>query len=59
MDEWVDILDRIIDGYKAHIELGNLDVPKDMLYKEWSEGLNERYLVSAKLFAEYMPNMWD
>lgn len=63
MDEWVKILDQMIDGFKAHTDISEMtgydNKPKDMSYIEWQKPLLKRYKRGMKLFTKYYGSLWD
>jgi hypothetical protein len=63
MDEWVEILDQMIDGFKAAREISSLEY---YLPKDTKEENDARYaaVIARKekglaLYAEYFNSLWD
>jgi len=61
MDEWIVVLDEMIDGFKAHAELQSMDTYKfsDNNYYAWSRALEEKRNKALQLFVQYFSHLWD
>lgn len=53
-DEWCEILTKIEDGFKAHLELA-----RDFPDKDREEELKAQFEVGGELFLGYFGSLWD
>lgn len=62
MEDWVAVLDEMIEGFKAALEMSNMETydPKiHKSYKEWEDPLRVKYERGMDLFREYYLTLWD
>lgn len=59
-DEWVEILDKMIDGFKAHQVWTSLDTwDMKQPLAEWEEPYKAKWKEGSDLFIEYYGSLWD
>jgi hypothetical protein len=59
MEEWVAVLDEMIDGFKAIEAIVEHDRPKDIPYDEWEAGLRAKWERGMELFTTFYGSLWD
>lgn len=61
-EEWQGILDEMIDGFRASLDLTDMvtyDPKIHKSYKEWEEPLRAKYERGMDLFRKYYLTLWD
>jgi hypothetical protein len=61
-DEWLSILDEMIDGFKAALELSSMDTYDSKIHKsydEWQDPLIAKHKRGMELFSKYYLSLWD
>lgn len=61
-DEWTGILDEMIEGFKASLEMSNMDTYDPKIHKsytEWEDPLRVKYERGMELFSKYYLSLWD
>lgn len=62
MGDWWLVLDEMIEGFKAHIEMNEMETfdPKiHKSYNEWEDPLRKKYERGMELFSKYYTTLWD
>jgi hypothetical protein len=62
LEEWLGILDEMIDGFKAALDMTDMctyDPKIHKSYKEWEDPLRAKYERGMDLFREYYLTLWD
>lgn len=62
MEDWIEVLDEMIEGFKAALDMTEMTTydPKiHKSYKEWEEPLRKTYERGMDLFRQYYLTLWD
>lgn len=62
MEDWIEVLDEMIEGFKASLDLIDMvsyDRKIHKSYKEWEEPLRAKYERGMDLFRIYYLTLWD
>lgn len=62
MEDWIAILDEMIEGFKASLEISYMDTYDRKIHGSWSEWekpLREKYERGMELLSKYYFALWD